>query len=195
MAAFLRLLGAVALVVSLSFVGSSEAEASGPMGRGFGIGLSLGNPTSLTGKYYLAGGDAVDFHVGSYSVYNRRYYGNTLFIGADYLFEVWQFVNNSTLKMPFYAGPGAMILAGYGDRGYRWGNRPYYRADFGLGARFPIGTALQFNKAPFEVYLEMAPSLAFLFYEDGYYDGRYYDTDVRVRLDILNFAIGARFYF
>lgn len=191
MTTFLRFLGALALVFSLSFMVSSEAEASGPMGRGFGLGVSLGNPTSLTGKYYLGGDAAFDFHVGTYSTYNRNRYRDSLFLAGDYLMEVWQFVDNGTLSMPFYAGIGGLLQMGIGDR-YYYGNSyyGYYNYDFGIGARVPVGTALQFKSAPFEIFLEMTPTLRFLFYENAYRD-----TGVHTRLDIFNFAIGARFYF
>lgn len=186
MTTFFRLLGAVALVFSLSFMSSSEAEAAGPMGRDFGIGISLGNPTSLTGKYYLGGDAAFDFHIGRYKSYDSRYYRNSLFLAGDYLVDVWEFVNNGTLRMPFYAGIGGMLMLG-GDR--YWHNSRYYTYDFGLGARIPIGTALQFKKAPFEVYLEVAPALTFLIYD------KVNGSGVDTYFDPLNFAIGARFYF
>ncbi len=192
MTTFFRFLSALALVFSLSFMASSEAEAAGPMGRDFGIGISLGNPTSLTGKYYLGDGAAFDFHVGTYSTYNRRHYRNSLFLAADYLVEVWHFVDNGTLRMPFYAGIGGLLQLGVGDR-YYGGNYVYgyYNYDFGIGARVPVGTALQFKKAPFEVFLEVAPTLSFLFYEGNVAR----DTSVYTHFDVLNFAIGARFYF
>ncbi len=192
MTTFLRFLAVLALVFSLSLTSSNEAEAAGPMGRDFGIGISVGSPTSLTGKLYLSDGAAIDFHVGTYNTYNRKHYRNSLFLAADYLMEVWQFVDNGTLRMPFYAGIGGLLQLGVGDR-YYGGNYyyGYYNYDFGVGARMPVGTALQFKKAPFELYLEIAPTLTLYFYESN----AARDTSMQAHLGIFNFAFGARFYF
>jgi hypothetical protein len=174
---------ALALVVSTA----DRAYANGPMGNDFGLGFALGNPTSFTGKYYMSGEEAVDFHIGLYRSYQRSYYGETLFLAGDYIFEVWNFMDDSSVKLPFYVGPGAALLMRTGDRychRYRRGSCVSY--NFGFGPRMPIGVALQFQKAPFEIFLEMSPTLLMLFHE---HDGS------RVDISIANFALGGRFYF
>lgn len=175
---------ALALVVGTA----DRAHANGPMGNDFGLGFALGNPTSFTGKYYMGAEEAVDFHVGLYRSYHRGYYGDTLFLAGDYIFEVWNFMDDSTIKLPFYVGPGAALLMrtgnNYCDRYRRRGTRCRY--DFGFGPRMPIGLAAQFQKAPFEIFLEMSPTMLILFHE---HEG------TRVDVNIANFALGGRFYF
>ncbi|MBA2664543.1 MAG: DUF3996 domain-containing protein [Bradymonadaceae bacterium] len=189
MAIIIRTFSTLALIFTLSFF-CTDAYASGPMNRNFGLGVSLGNPTSLTGKYYMgSGNNAIDFHIGTFRSYNSRRYGGTIFLAGDYLFDVWTFVENSTLKMPFYVGPGAALLIGQGrdgyyfDRGYYSGYRSY---GLGVGARLVVGTALQFQTAPFEIFLDLSPTLMFLFHDQGGV-GNYFAID--------NLALGARFFF
>lgn len=192
MAASLRYLVALA-VVSIMVGSAAPAYADGPMGRDFGLGLSLGNPTSFTGKYHLGPKEALDFHVGVFHAYGRSRFDDSLFLGGDYLFEVWNFVENGAVSVPFYAGPGLALLFDVDNDdnrcwdGQRWRYCSDY--DFGFGPRMPIGIGLEFQKAPFELFLELTPTLLVLI------NDRYHEDDVDLRLDIPNFALIGRFYF
>ncbi|AWV90130.1 hypothetical protein [Bradymonas sediminis] len=183
-------LAALTLVLGMS----NYAQAGGPMGRTLGVGLALGNPTSFTGKYHVSDSEAIDVHLGLFHSYGRSYWGNSLFLGGDYLFDLWTFVENGSITVPFYAGPGLGLLfdtrdyrdCRYSDR-FRCGDYGYY--DFGFGPRMPIGVGIEFNNAPFELFLEMTPSMMILVRDANYGDR------VSVRFDIPNFALIARFYF
>ncbi|MFP4597630.1 MAG: hypothetical protein ACLFVJ_05230 [Persicimonas sp.] len=183
----LRLFVAV-LALSVVVGISEDAHADGPMGNDFGLGFAAGNPSTFNGKHYLGGDTAVDFHLGVYKAYRRSFYDDSLFLAGDYLFEVWNFAETGAVSVPFYAGPGLALLLDLDD-GYcdsRWDRdicRNHY--DFGFGPRMPIGVALQFQKAPFEIFLEMSPTLLIL---TGH-------NDTRLDIDIVNFALGGRFYF
>lgn len=184
----LRLFVAV-LAMSVVVGVSDDAQAAGPMGNDFGLGFAAGNPSSFTGKYYMGGDTAVDFHLGVYKAYRRAFYDDSLFLAGDYLFEVWNFSESGAVSVPFYAGPGLAVLLDLDDDycGRRFDGR--YRCDndydFGFGPRMPIGVAAQFQKAPFEIFLEMSPTLLIL---TG-------NNDTRLDIDIVNFALGGRFYF
>jgi hypothetical protein len=187
----LRYLAALVLMVVV-LASAAPAYADGPMGRQFGLGLALGNPTSFTGKYHLGAKQALDFHVGVFHAYGRTRFDDSLFLGGDYLFEVWNFVENGTVSVPFYAGPGAALIFDVDDdyRCYdegRWRDCGDY--DFGLGPRMPIGIGVEFQKAPFELFLELTPTMLIVFHD------RYHDDDVSIDLDIPNFALIGRFYF
>jgi hypothetical protein len=179
----------LALVTAVVVLGqAAPAHADGPMGRDFGLGISLGNPTSFTGKYHLSSTEAIDFHLGKFHAYGNRYWDDSLFIAGDYLFEIWNFVENGSVSVPFYAGPGLGLVFDVDDDicGRNQNCRSF---DFGFGPRMPIGVGVEFQKAPFELFLEMTPTMMIVFEE------RYYEDDVDVRFDIPNFAFVARFYF
>lgn len=182
------------LIFSALLLSAPQAQASGPMGRNFGFGAALGNPLSFTGKYHLSENDAIDFHIGKSHVYSSKLWRNSLFLGGDYLFTLWNFLENDQVSIPFYAGPGLglAIGTGSGDYCYRYRDRRGYYCDgfdFGFGPRLPIGVMLEFQKAPFELGLEMAPTMMFLVRDNPYGDS------VHVKFDVLNLALVARFYF
>lgn len=189
-----RVMALAALALVLGF--SNLARAEGPMGRSFGMGLALGNPTSFTGKYHLGADEAIDFHVGKFHSYGSSFWGDSLFLGGDYLFEIWNFLDNGSVSIPMYAGPGLGILFDTNDYGYcnrdrdrRFRCDGYNYYDFGFGPRLPIGAGVQFKNAPFELFLEMAPTMTILYRDSDYGD------NVDTRVDILNFALIVRFYF
>jgi hypothetical protein len=190
MSTFRRLvaLAALALVFGLA----QNARAQGPMGRSFGIGLALGNPTSFTGKYHLGAEEAIDFHVGVFHAYGHDLWDDSLFLGGDYLFEIWNFLENGSVSVPFYAGPGLGLVFDTDDEGYCYEGRRRFWCDdyeFGFGPRLPIGIGVEFQNAPFEIMLEMAPSMMILIHDNDFGD------DVDIEFDIPNFAFIARFYF
>ncbi|MGM0558226.1 MAG: hypothetical protein ACQEVA_17710 [Myxococcota bacterium] len=177
------------------FFSSSPAAASGPQGNNFGLGVSLGNPTSLTGKYYFSESTFLDFHLGAYRLYDRRYYGDALFLAADYVWEVYNFHEGSTVSIPFYIGAGGgLILDADNDcdvvrngRCVDVDRNDYF--DFAIGPRMPIGAGFQFQEAPFELFVEFSPALYFVTYDDGYRE------DADIVFGVFNFAIGGRFFF
>lgn len=189
--------GLIVLIVLLGAVCvATPARADGPMGRTFGVGVALGNPLSLTAKYHLGANEAIDFHIGAFRSYYTRndgFWRNSLFLAADYVFEIWNFHQDATLSVPFYAGPGLGVAFSTGEHAYCFDGRGRRYScgmyNFGFGPRLPVGVAVEFQKAPFELALEMAPTLM-IYTRDSYYgDG------IGTRFDILNFAFIARFYF
>jgi hypothetical protein len=175
-------------VASLAFLmlGASlpEAHAGGPMNRTFGMGLSLGNPTSITGKYHLDPTSAIDFHVGTY---HHWHYRGGLWLAADYLMHVWTFVENSNVRLPFYAGIGGFMSFWLGEPLRRFDRYYSYRYDFGGGVRLPIGIVLEFQQAPFEIFFELSPALGIYHREST--------GATFIRPHFIPAAIGARFYF
>lgn len=148
-------------------------------GRDFGLGFALGSPTSIVGKYFIGGDNAIDFGLGFWTYgwrcgrrdYDDRGYcgGNRAFdlvsVNADYL---WQdnLVAGTGAKLDWHIGAGGRVWLGGGD--------------FSAAARMPLGLDLTFRKPSFlEVFLELAPAMYIV---PGLY------------LDIEAF-LGVRFYF
>jgi len=167
------------MLTALIFVGmglwqSNEAEAQ-PAGP-FGLGVIIGGPTGVTGKYWISGNNAIDMHIGLDGI--GRGGGGGFY--ADYL---WHFNLTSTgaFDLPLYIGPGLGIVIDDDDEYCnRFGDcRREDDAAVWLAIRAPLGIAFLFKSFPGELFLELPFSLNLV-------PAVFFDIDV---------AIGFRFYF
>lgn len=140
--------------------------------KGFGLGVMVGAPTGLTGKYFLGRDTALDFGVG---VVGRYRYHDALHAHGDLLWHPAVLASIPAFMLPLYFGVGVRLLQH--DR-----FRDDYDSHTHIGVRAPIGLAMDFNRVPLDVFFELA--LVFDVLTDdahGYVD--------------LNAAIGVRYYF
>lgn len=132
--------------------------ASQKAGKSIGIGLQVGTPTALTLKFPGSGNADIVLGIGvglGYENFGR--FG--LSLHGDYLFTLASLVNNGTIDLSAYIGPGLWLT--FFDRGYGYfGNFYYAGIDYvGLGVRVPLGLAMSFATAPIEIYLELDPAI------------------------------------
>lgn len=144
--------------------------------KGFGLGLELGDPTGLIGKYFFSGSHALDFGIGEYGYYgdvygHYGYHGVNLYM--DYLWHPVSLVSAEAFELPFYVGIGGRLL----DDG-----RDGYGAL--ISARAPIGISFDMNNIPFDFFLQLTPYLDFY----SGHDGGFAAFEIQ-------FSFGARFYF
>jgi len=155
------------LVVALSEAQATEIGSSRP----FGLGIQIGNPSGLTGKYYLGGRrNALSFAVGSQ--YDGRFYGDGLWVTGSYDFHIAELTSNSDVTIPFRVGIGGFLAT----NSYGWGR---YNDDVFLGARVPVGLDFDLGQAPVQFYIEAAINLAL-------FPGIYSSLDA---------GLGVRYYF
>jgi hypothetical protein len=119
----------------------------------FGLGLELGAPTAINGKYFLSADRALDFGVGSIYSYSDRY-GFDIY--GDYLFHPVSLASNETFELPLYIGPGVRFLD-FEDRG----GPPPYDSAFAIGFRVPIGISFDFNTVPLDIFVQLVPTIDF----------------------------------
>jgi hypothetical protein len=168
-----RLLIVVGLFAAF-FANLSRAEAT-EVGRSrdLGLGVAIGSPTSLVGKYFVGQGNAIDFGFGfwtyGWGCNNRGYCEGRNFdvvtFNADYL---WQegLVAGSKANLDWHIGAGGRLWVGGGDPS--------------IAARMPVGLDLTFRRPSFlEVFLELAPAVYIV-------PGLYVDIEA---------FLGVRFYF
>lgn len=134
----------VLLFLLLAF---NESYSFSPKGKTFGFGIMLGEPTGLTGKYWLEKDKALAFALGN------SYLGN-LRIGADYLFHFNAFESRI---VNLYAGPG--MAMGLGDSGGWWykdKKEKWYkdRGEIGIGIRGVCGINIVPKNSPLEIFIE-----------------------------------------
>lgn len=143
-----------ALVVGLSLV-ASNAQAIKPYpNKRFGIGVMVGEPSAITGKYWVNRTQAIDFHLGARRAFSSSRFAPTLY--ADYLFHFDVGVKPPVFNLGLYLGPGLMF-GSLGGRCYRGRFDSYCRSGNAfLGARMPLGVAFLFKKFSGEAFIETA---------------------------------------
>lgn len=143
--------------------------------KSLGLGLELGAPFGLSGKYFLKeGGDrAIDFGIGDIG---PGYYGDRsgIHLYADYLWHPLSLTGNETFELPLFIGIGGR----YWDFDYGKTSGAY-----AVGVRVPVGIAFDFNNVPFDIFIQVAFVLDFV---HNYTHDVYGDAD---------FSLGARFWF
>jgi hypothetical protein len=107
--------------------------------RGIGAGVILGEPTGLSGKFWVSRQNAVDVGL-AYSFRDKGY----LHLHADYLFHFPNAIQ-STERIPLYVGIGGRLAVGKGSGIF--------------GVRIPLGISYWMRSAPIEFFLELAPIL------------------------------------
>ena len=173
----------VAFAISL-FAAAAEARPR-PEGRltgrrfeankTFGLGLELGAPTGLTGKYFLSGDRALDFGVGTIYEYFDR---SGLHLYGDYLFHPVSLAANQVFELPLYIGIGGRLWSFDNDR------NGVVDDAVAFGVRVPIGISFDFNTLPLDAFVQVVPVLDFF---SGYAaHSVYFDIDV---------SVGVRYWF
>ena len=143
----------LAFVFLLMFVFKSQAQTEA---HPFGLGIMIGNPAAITGKYILNKNNSV---AGGLSISSSDY---TL-IYTDYLYHVHnlfthknQFLNELTP----YIGFGGLLASTNKDRS----NDDHYlgkkSGNLGLGVRVPLGSEWNPKALPLGVFLEIVPGMS-----------------------------------
>ena len=108
--------------------------------KGYGIGIILGEPTGLSGKYWLNNTNAIDFGLGfSFTHFNN----SGIQLHCDYLWNIYDLFKTSE-KFVIYYGPGIKILTGGSN-------------DAKLGIRGVAGIGWFIKDAPLDLFFEAAP--------------------------------------
>ena len=131
----LNLLSVILIVSSISVLGQKS---------GTGVGLMLGEPTGLSGKYWLDEESAFDFGIGGGFLGE----GAGFSIHADYLYHIndlikWRY------KTPFYYGFGLRM-------------RFPSNSSMHLGVRGVAGLMMYLKELPMDLFFEIAPSFRLL---------------------------------
>jgi len=137
------------LLACLVFLVVQESVAQD---RGFGLGVILGEPTGFSGKLWTSPINAIDFGLGlsiggdRVGKYNGSYDGGSrLHVHMDYLWHSFDAIQTE-LALPIYYGVGGRLSSGAG-----------YNTS--LAVRGVFGVAWLPAQAPFDFFLELAPTL------------------------------------
>jgi hypothetical protein len=145
--------------------GTARAEDKGV----FGIGLIVGEPTGVCGKYYLGNDTAIDGAAGA------AFLGRGVQVHSDFLWHPWVLDSKESFALPVYLGAGLRIL----NHDASGEDEDHVR----IGLRIPAGIVFDFTKIPLDVFAEVALV------------GDYHTAgDASFGID-FNGGAGARYYF
>lgn len=147
------------LVLAAGIAGARQGE--------LGLGLTLGDPTGVTGKYWLDEKAAVDV-AAAWSLD-----GDSFNVHADWLLHSFDTTKGEQLPWAFHYGIGARVRIPEDNNGH--GNND----DATLGVRIPLGLDFYPTNSPLEFFVEIAPVM-----------------DLAPETDFdMEFGVGVRFYF
>ncbi len=126
------------LITALILISISSSK-NYSQNKGFGLGVMIGEPTGLSGKYWLDETHAVDFGLAYSFVHPEK----TFSLHADYLFHNDSFIH-STERLPVYYGIGARVHLGKNDGST-------------IGARGVAGIVWMPGSVPIDIFIELAP--------------------------------------
>jgi len=180
-------------ILALVLLWSTPALAQAG-GGDFGIGLQVGGPTGLNAKYYM-NRVALQFGLGVI----EEGWDDGLHVFADVLFHPVILADTRDFTLPLYVGGGIRVFE-HDNSHYYWchaGACYYYDDayddDTHVGARIPVGLLMAFHKVPLDAFLELAPTIDFIYDHEGYCrDGYCYSDEDRFNLYA---TIGGRWYF
>ena len=129
------------VVILLVFVMLSGHAVAGD--KGFGLGVILGEPLGLSGKFWLTETIAID-GAAAWSFAGDE----GVQLHSDVLYHKFDLFNVKEGKLPIYFGVGARIKFVVDDDD-----------DNIFGIRVPVGINYIFAKAPLDIFFELVPVL------------------------------------
>src|SRR5688500_13314297 len=144
----------LALVLTSSLAAPAVADRLNSESR-FGIGLELGAPTGLNGKYFLGGSVAIQGGIGVMRDNWYYRYHDGLHIQGEVVWHPVVLHKGRDVTIPLHLGVGARMLD---LEGWCWDGRDHYRCDNDthIGLRAPFGVSFLLNKVPMDIFVELA---------------------------------------
>jgi hypothetical protein len=141
----------------------------------FGLGLELGAPFGLNGKWFFNPSQALDFGIGDDYTYSNR---SGFPVYGDLLFHPVSLASTPAFELPFYVGIGGRVW-NFNDSGRLAPNDAT-----AFGVRVPLGLSFDFNAIPLDAFVQVVPTLDF--FTGNAAHSIFVDVD---------FSIGARYWF
>lgn len=125
----------LAAAVLLTLANPAIASEIGTSAHKFGLGLALGSPTGISGKYYLNGrSNAIE---GVVAVYSNGWWGGGFYLHGTYLWHPDVLAREPGFELPWHVGVGGFLADGWWGP---WNDRYGWAGDgLALGVRGQIG--------------------------------------------------------
>ena len=124
----------ITFIIFLFYTGIAHGQQSG-----FGLGVILGEPTGVSGKYWMSPWSAID---GAFAWSLDK--NGKIQVHADYLWHNYEIISVIKGKLPIYYGIGGRLL---------------FASDNIVGIRGVVGLNYLFAGTPLDIFLELVPIL------------------------------------
>lgn len=152
----------IALCSALS--GSAYATEIGTGAHAFGLGVAIGEPTGLSGKYYFGSTTGLEVVLASY-------YGNGgVYAHGTYLWHPSVLASEPAFELPWHVGVGGFVQDGYDNRWSRWNNG--WNGGTAIGGRGQLGLDMNLNDVRLQISGDIGLNMGI--YARG---GLFYDLD------------------
>ena len=134
----------IKILLALSFFISASAYSSvdyPDMNRPIGVGIMLGIPTGVTGKFFVDTDNAVTVGLGMSFMRETAFHAH-----ADYNYHLYDLLKVQDRSVPFYFGGGFRIKT---------------ETLFRFGVRIPVGIEYPLDTDPLVFHFEVVPILDF----------------------------------
>lgn len=175
-------LAAFAAVAASSAAAHARPRPAGHLGgrafeanKTFGLGVELGAPIGLNGKWFFTPSQALDFGVGDDYTYGNR---SGFHVYGDLLFHPTSLASAEAFELPFYVGIGGRLW-NFNDSGRLAPNDAT-----AFGVRVPLGLSFDFNTIPLDAFVQVVPTLDF--FSGNAAHSVFVDVD---------FSVGVRYWF
>lgn len=154
------------LLIAFGLLLSAQQVDAQQQTNSFGLGVMVGEPTGISAKYWISNNNALAFGLG-WSAYHHRYNetGSRVHFHMDYLWHSFDAIRSEE-NFAVHYGIGGRFKDRGGDNG-------------SIAVRGVLGLNWLPSDSPFDVFIELAPSLELTPATGFGFDG----------------ALGARFYF
>jgi hypothetical protein len=129
----------IIIISVLVIAGVSFSQSSG-----FGLGIIIGEPTGITGKYWTSETGAID----GAAAWAFSHDGG-VHLHADYLYHKFGLIKVQKGSFPLYYGIGGRLQF----------HHHHHDNDDLLGVRVPVGLDYLFASDPFDIFFEVVPIL------------------------------------
>lgn len=174
------------LIAALSAVSTPARADRYTSPARFGLGLELGAPSGLSGKYFLGGMVAIQGGVGVVQAWGY----DGMHVHAEAVWHPLLLKRSRAVDIPLHVGIGARFLQHDYGHARCWNGRYYddcMGSDSHVGLRAPVGISFLLRETPMDFFVELALVVDITQVNNDY--------DYRHDRAALHGTIGGRYYF
>lgn len=155
------------LALSTGLSGIAQASEIGTGAHALGLGVAVGEPTGLSGKYYFGSTTAVEVVLASY--YGR----GGVYVHGVHLWHPSVLASDPSFELPWHFGFGGFLQDGYD---YGWNRNNWNIGGTALGARGQTGLDMNLNDIQLQISADLGLNVGVFSYGGLFYDLDFYLT-------------------